>query len=101
MAMSFLLMLKLAIMSMARGRRASRGVLCVGAEALAARAGMNRGVMLDAMWPSGNGSRVHMSGTGFARADVGFGENGAMILSTKPTGWTSEMMGGVTTPASE
>ncbi len=69
--MSFLLMLKLAIMLMALGWHANQGVLCAGAEALEARAGMNWGVMLDAMWPSGNGSRVHMSGTGFARADVG------------------------------
>jgi hypothetical protein len=49
MAMSFLLMSNLAIMLMALGRRASRGVLGAGAEAFAARAGMKRGVMLDAM----------------------------------------------------
>jgi hypothetical protein len=96
-----LLMSKSAIMLMALGRCASRGVLCAGAEVLAARAGMNRGVMLDAMWPSDNGSRVHMSGTSFARADVGFGGHGTLILSTEPTGWKSETMGGVTTLALE
>ena len=69
MAMSFLLMSKSAIMSMALGRRASRGVLGAGADALAARAGTNWGVMLDAMWPRGNGRRVHMSGTGFAKPE--------------------------------
>ena len=101
MAMSFLLMSKLAIMLMALGWRASRGVLGAGAEALAARAGTNRGVMLDAMWPRGNGRRVHMSGTGFAKADEGFGGHGTLILSTEPTGWKLEMTGGATTPASE
>ncbi len=57
MVMSFLLMLKSAIMSMALGHRASRGMLGVGAEALAARAGMKRGVMLDAMCPRGTRRR--------------------------------------------
>ena len=83
------------------GTACNRGVLCAGAEALVARAGMNRGVMLNAMWPSGNGSRVHMWGMGFARADVGCGGHGTLILSTEPTRWKSEMMGGVTTPVSE
>ena len=87
MAMSFLLMLKSAIMSMALGRRASRGVLGVGAEALAARAGMKRGVMLDAMCPRGNVSRIHMSGTGFAVTEGGMSGHGTLILSTEPTGW--------------
>jgi hypothetical protein len=87
MAMSFLLMLKSAIMSMALGRRASRGVLGVGAEALAARAGKERGVMLDAMCPRGNGNRVHMSGMGFAVLGGGIGGHGTLILSTEPTRW--------------
>jgi hypothetical protein len=85
--MSFPLMLKSAIMSMALGRRASRGVLGVGAEALAARAGMKRGVMLDAMYLRGNGSPIHMSGTGFAVTEGGMGGHGTLILSTEPTGW--------------
>ena len=87
MAMSFLLMLKSAIMSMALGRRASRGVLGVGAEALAEHAGMKRGVMLDAMCPRGNGSQIHMSGTGFAVSEGGIGGHGTLILSTEPTRW--------------
>ncbi len=88
MAMSFLLMLKSAIMSMlALGRRASRGMLGVGAEALAARAGMKRGVMLDAMCPRGNGSWIHMSGTGFAVSEGVIGGHGTLILLKEPTGW--------------
>jgi hypothetical protein len=87
MAMSFLLMLKSAIMSMALGRRVSRGVLGVGAEDSVARAGKERGVMLDAMCPRGNGSRVHMSGMGFAVLGGGIGGHGTLILSTEPTRW--------------
>ena len=87
MAMSFLLMLKSAIMSMALGRHASHGVLGVGAEALAARAGMKGGVMLDAMCPRGNGSRIHMSGAGFTVSEGVIGGHGTLILSTEPTGW--------------
>ncbi len=74
-------------MLMALGWCASRGVLGVGAEALAARAGVKRGVMLDAMCPRGNGSRVHMSGTDFAVAEGGSGGHGTLILSTEPIGW--------------
>ena len=51
MAISFLLISKLAIMSMALGQGASRGLLGAGAEALVARAGKKRGVKLDAMCP--------------------------------------------------
>ena len=101
MAMSFLLMLKLAIMSMALGRHASCGVLGVGAEALAAHAGMKRGVMLDDMCPRGNGSQIHMLGTGFAVTEGSMSGHGTLILSTEPTGWQLETIGGVTTPASE
>ena len=86
MAMSFLLMLKSAIMSIALGRRASRGGLGVGAEALVARAGVKPGDILDAMCPRGNGSRVHMSGTGFAVSEGGIGGRGTLILSVEPTG---------------
>ena len=87
MTMSFLLMSKSAIMSMALGRRASRGVLGVRAEALAARAGMRRGVMLDAMCPRGNGSRVHMSRMDFGMEGECSGGHGTVILSTEPVGW--------------
>ena len=87
MAMSFLLMLKSAIMSMALGCRASRVVLGVGAEALAACAGKEQGVMLDAMCPRGNGNWVHMSGTGFAVTEGGMGGHGTLILSAEPTRW--------------
>lgn len=69
-------------MSMALGRRASRGVVGALAEILAARAGMKRGVSLDAMFPRGNGSRVQMSGTDFAVAEGGSGGHGTLILST-------------------
>ena len=101
MAISFLLILKSAVMSMALGRRASRGLLSAGAESLAAHAGMKRGVKLDAMCPRGNGSRVHMSGTGFKMADGGRGGHGMLMLLMEPTGWYSETTGGVTTPALE
>ena len=84
MAMSFLLMLKSTIMSMALG---CCGMLGVGAEAVAARAGKERGVMLDAMCPRGNGNWVHMSGMGFAGLGGGIGGHGALILSTEPTRW--------------
>jgi hypothetical protein len=87
MAMSFLLMLKSAIMSMALECCASRGVLGVGAEALAERAGMKRGVMIDAMCPRGNGSQIYMSGTGFTVSEGGIGGHGTLILSTEPTRW--------------
>jgi hypothetical protein len=55
-------------------------VLGARAEALAARAGMKRGVMLDAMCPRGNGSRVHMSGMDFVLAEEGSGGHGTVIL---------------------
>ena len=88
--MSLLLMSNLAIMLMALGRRASRGMLAAGAEVLAARAGMKRGVSLDAMFPRGNGSRVQMSSTDFAVAEGGSGGHGTLILSTESVesvGW--------------
>ncbi len=85
--MSFLLMLKSAIMSMALGCCASRGVLGVEAEALATCAGKELGVMLDAMCLRGNGDRVHMPGTGFAGLGGGIGGHGTLILSTEPTRW--------------
>ena len=87
MVMSFLLMLKSAIMSMALGHRASRGMLGVGAEALAARTGVKGGVMLDAMCRRGNGSRIHMSGTGFAVSEGVIGGHGTLILLKEPIGW--------------
>jgi hypothetical protein len=88
--MSLLLMSNSAIMSMALGRRASRGVLGAGAEALAARVGMKRGITLDAMFPRGNGSWVQMSGTDFAEAEGGSGGHGTLILSNESVesvGW--------------
>jgi hypothetical protein len=74
-------------MSMALGRRASRGLLGAGAEALEACAGVKRGVLHDTMCPKGNGSRVHMSGTDFAVAEGGSDGHGTLILSTEPIGW--------------
>jgi hypothetical protein len=68
---------------MALGRRASRGMLGAGAEALAARAGMKRGITLDAMFPRGKGSRVQISGTDFAEAEGGSGGHGTLILSNE------------------
>jgi hypothetical protein len=88
--MSLLLMSNSAIMSMALGRRASRGVLGVGAEVLAAWAGIKHGVTLDAMFPRGNGSRVQMSGTDFAVTEGGSGGHGTLILLTESVesiGW--------------
>jgi hypothetical protein len=65
-------------------------VLGAGAEVLAARAGMKRGVSLDAMFPRGNGSRVQMSGTDFEVAKGGGGGHGTLILlteSVESVGW--------------
>ena len=77
-------------MSMALGRRASRGVLGAGVEVLAARAGMKRGVSLDAMFPRGSGSRVQMPGMDFAVVEGGSSGHGTFILSAvsvESVGW--------------